>query len=142
MINYSLTHPEILYALARNGHGAKILIADGNFPVETNTNIYATKVYLNLSPDFCKTTDVVKLLLKCIPVEKVITMTTDEIIDHPVLNEIESQTGKSISIEQLNKTAFYQHTESNLNCLTIVTGDTRRFANIILVVGVRQKTNE
>lgn len=137
MLNSTLLHPEILQALGRNGHGAKILIADGNFPVETNTPALATKVFLNLAPDLCKVTDVFKILMESIPVEKIITMTSDELVRHPLQDELGDNLDERIKILQLNKSEFYQHAESNLNCLTIVTGETRRFANIILVIGVR-----
>lgn len=142
MLNYSLLHPEILYALARNGHGAKVLITDGNFPVETNSNIYSTKVYLNLAPDLCTVTDVFKVLQRCIPIEKIITMKPGEPITPSVSDEILSLLESPIEIEPLTKKEFYEHTSSSLTCLTIVTGETRRFANIILVIGVQKKVGQ
>ena len=33
MVTTSLIHPEIIAAPARCGHGSKILIADGNYPL-------------------------------------------------------------------------------------------------------------
>ncbi len=35
MLKTKLTHPEILQALARAGHGSRVLIADGDYPVGT-----------------------------------------------------------------------------------------------------------
>lgn len=140
MLKYSLLHPEILYTLARNGHGAKVLITDGNFPVETNSNNNATKVYLNLAPDLCSVTDVFKVLQESIPIEKIITMKTDESVAAPVTDEIRALAESTVEILPLAKGEFYEHSSSSLTCLTIVTGETRRFANIILVIGVHRKS--
>ena len=45
-----LTHPEILDALAAAGHGAKVLITDGNYPASTKLGENAVLTYLNLAP--------------------------------------------------------------------------------------------
>ena len=37
MLYSTLTHPNILRALAAAGHGSQILIADGNYPLATQT---------------------------------------------------------------------------------------------------------
>jgi len=38
------------YGIGSNGHGAKVLIADGNFPLSTCTPAHCKRVFLNLSP--------------------------------------------------------------------------------------------
>ena len=38
MLKTTLLHPEILNALAGAGHGAQVLIADGNYPASTGGN--------------------------------------------------------------------------------------------------------
>jgi L-fucose mutarotase len=53
LIQGKLTHPQILAALARAGHGSKVLISDGNYPHSTAKGPNAEVVYLNLSPGIC-----------------------------------------------------------------------------------------
>ena len=132
-----LIHPEILSALASNGHGSKILITDGNFPVATNTAANSVKVFLNLAPDMCKVTDVLRILLSAVPVEKAIFMESGKTGDEPIHEEFRKILGNEKDTEKLSRQDFYEKAESKHNCLTIVTGDMRRFANIILVMGVR-----
>ena len=69
MLKTQLTHPEILGALGRLGHGSKVLIADGNFPFATYTNPAAAHVYLNLRPGLVAVTDVLEALISGIVVE-------------------------------------------------------------------------
>ena len=132
-----LIHPEILSALASSGHGSKILITDGNFPVATNTAPSSVKVFLNLAPGMCNVTDVLSILLSAVPVEKAIFMEGAEFSDVPIHEEFRKILGNSKDTIKLKKEDFYEKAESKQNCLTIVTGDMRRFANIILVMGVR-----
>ena len=49
MLTSKLIHPEIMSALAYCGHGSKVLIADGNYPLAEKTG-NAKKVYLGLVP--------------------------------------------------------------------------------------------
>ena len=37
MLKYRLLHPELLRALGEAGHGARVLIADGNYPLATRS---------------------------------------------------------------------------------------------------------
>ena len=50
MLRHQLIHPELNAILARAGHHAKILIADGNYPASTKWGPNARLVSLNLSP--------------------------------------------------------------------------------------------
>ena len=50
MLRTKLIHPELLAALGSAGHGAKVLIADGNYPVGTKAPPHAARIYLNLPP--------------------------------------------------------------------------------------------
>ena len=47
MVSTRCIHPGILSALAHGGHGDKILLADGNFPLSTRAGS-AEKIYLGL----------------------------------------------------------------------------------------------
>lgn len=136
MLKTKLLHPEIVHALATNGHGARILIADGNFPVTTKTPISCRKVFLNLAPDLVKVTDVLKILVDTISVESVLLMTTADLTEQPIHREFEAILGEGTEIRKLKRYDFYEQAALNDTCLAIATGETRRFANILLTIGV------
>ena len=69
MLKGRLLHPDLLRALGAAGHGAKVLLADGNYPVSTRTPPGATRVYLNLAPGIVTVTDVLAALVASIPIE-------------------------------------------------------------------------
>ena len=49
MLTGKLIHPDIMAALALCGHGDKVLIADGNYPLDSKSG-EAETVYLGLTP--------------------------------------------------------------------------------------------
>src|SRR3954462_14697275 len=70
MLKSQLLHPQILKALARAGHGAKVLISDGNYPHWPKRGPNAEVVFLNLAPGMVKVTDVLSALMGAMAVEK------------------------------------------------------------------------
>ena len=62
MLKGKMIHPEIMETLSLCGHGCKVLIADGNYPLKARTN-GARRVYLGLAPGLPTVTDVLKALL-------------------------------------------------------------------------------
>ena len=66
MLKTRLLHPEILQALGEAGHGAQVLIADGNYPLLTRSSAAAHRVYLNLAPGQLTVTDVLRVLVDAI----------------------------------------------------------------------------
>ncbi len=74
MLKTPLTHPEILRVLARTGHHAQILIADGNHPAPTKRGPSAELVCLNLAPGIVTIAQVLRTLLNAVPIERVNTM--------------------------------------------------------------------
>lgn len=136
MLRTQILHPEILRALASSGHGARVLITDANFPVSTRTPASSQKVFLNLAPDLVKVTEVLRVLKECIVVESGIIMLPADGHHPPVQEEFRQLLGEKMPLERLARFDFYRETASGDNCLTIVTGDTRRFANIIITTGV------
>ena len=77
MLKTRLLHPGILAALGEAGHGAQVLIADGNYPLLTRSNAAAHRVYLNLAPGLVTVTDVLKVLVDAIPIEAAHVMVPD-----------------------------------------------------------------
>ena len=69
MLNYTLTHPPLLRALAAAGHGSQVLLADGNYPAATAKPAGAEVIHLNLRPGLLSVTDVLGPLLEAVNVE-------------------------------------------------------------------------
>ena len=69
MLTTNLIHPEIMSALAFCGHGSKVLIADGNYPLAEKTGD-AKKVYLGLVPGQPTVTQVLKAIHSAVEIEK------------------------------------------------------------------------
>ena len=136
MLKTKLLHPEIWMALGSNGHGSRVLIADGNFPVTTATPVTAKKVFLNFAPDMLSVTDILKVLATCIPIESAIVMVPPDESDQAIHLEFVEILGADVPLKKLKRFDFYDEAKSADNCLTIASGETRRFANILLTIGV------
>lgn len=137
MLTSELLHPSILRAIANCGHGDKILITDGNYPLDSDVNKDTEKIYLALKPDLPTVTDVLTALDSQINFEKAEVMMPDSDDEPAIYDEFR----KILSTEELTKLdrqGFYNECKeaSNLK-LGINTGETRVFANILLTVGVR-----
>ena len=135
MLKTKLLHPDILMALGSNGHGAKILIADGNFPFSTGTPAQCKRVFLNLSPGLVTVTDVLKVIKDYIPVETGIVMIPPDETEQPIHKEFKEILGDHIVLKREKRLEFYRESRSDDTCLVIATGETRRFANILIVIG-------
>lgn len=136
MLKTNLLHPEILGALASNGHGAKVLIADGNYPFTTGAPPAAKKVYLNLSPGKLSVAEVLKVLAEFIPIEKAVVMVPPDERAPEIHQEFQSIIGPQVQLTSLKRFEFYDQAKSPETCLVIATGEIRRFANILLTIGV------
>lgn len=136
MLKTKLLHPEILGVLARSGHFSQILIADGNYPFVSRSVASATKVYLNLMPGIPRTTDVLDALLAMTPFQEAAVMQIPNGEKAPVHDEYRAMLPSGIAIRSLERQAFYDAVCSPLTSLVIATGETRRFANLLLTIGV------
>ena len=136
MLKTNLLHPEILNALGSNGHGSRLLIADGNFPFSTGVNERAQKVFLNLSPGMLNVTDVLKVIKEVIPIESYIVMVPPDEAPQIIHNEFVNILGENIPVQKVKRFDFYKEAQSPDTCLVIATGEIRRFANILIVIGV------
>ena len=136
MLKSTILHPELLHGLSLCGHGSKILIADANFPVITKTPPTAKKIFLNITPGLVDATTILKLIIEIIPVESAAIMTTPDLVEQPIHTAYRSILGTIISITGFKRMEFYECSENKETCLVIATGETRRFANLLLTVGV------
>lgn len=139
MLYTPLLHPEILQVLASNGHGAQILIADGNFPISTQTPAYCKKVFLNLAAGLLTVTDVLKVIQQTIPIESYTVMTPPDEAPQDIHQAFKAIIENKPPLQALKRNEFYQQASGAHTCLAIATGETRRFANILLTIGVIKK---
>jgi L-fucose mutarotase len=77
MLKAACIHPEIIEALAKCGHVDKVLIADGNYPIDLNTGEKTKLVYLNLSHGIPMVTEVLNVINSTIAIEKAEVMMPD-----------------------------------------------------------------
>lgn len=145
MLRGSLLHPQILHALARAGHGSKVLVSDGNYPHWTKRGPNAEVVYLNLTPGMPTVTDVLKVLVHTIPIEAAQIMDTNKSgaytlpADPEIWGEFRNllkPTDCKGELEKLERFSFYDAAGSPDVCLTIATGEQRIYANLLLTIGV------
>lgn len=135
MLKQRLIHPEILDALASAGHGARVLIADGNYPVSTRIGDNAQLVFLNLAPGKLTVTEVLDIILTAIPVEDAMVMETKDGTEPQIYQEFRSLL-PNMSLTALPRYEFYEEAASEDTCLVIATGEGRIYANILLTIGV------
>ncbi len=145
MLKHQLLHPQISAALARAGHSSKVLITDGNFPHWTRRGPNAEVVYLNLAPGFTTVSDVLKVLVTAIPVEKAEAMDYYRTGPYALSSDPEAwsdyrqllaDTDCGGKLDLLERFKFYKAAEAPDVCLTIATGDQRLYANLLLTIGV------
>ena len=146
MLKHQLIHPTINAILGAAGHHAKILIADGNYPASSKIGPDAELVHLNLMPGIVTCDQVLQAVLSAVPIEAVNTMMYETsgpyaLTEDPPVWDQYRQTMKSagltLSLEPLEKWAFYDSVATSDHVLTIQTADQQRFANVLLTIGVR-----
>jgi L-fucose mutarotase len=135
MLTYRLIHPGILGALGEAGHGARVLIADGNYPLMTRSNEHAHRVYLNLAPDLLRVTDVLEVLAGAIPIEAANVMIPDT-GDEPSIFGDFRRLLPGVELEAMGRFDFYDAARGPDLALAIATGERRIYANILLTIGV------
>ena len=145
MLKSRLLHPQITAALARAGHGSKVLISDGNYPHWTKKGPNAEVVYLNLAPGQPTVTDVLKVLVDAIPIEAAEIMDTNKtgayvLPSDPEIwaefKQILKPTDCKGELTKIERFKFYDVAGTPDVCLTIATGEQRIYANLLLTIGV------
>jgi L-fucose mutarotase len=141
MLKSQLLHPQIQQALGRAGHGAKVLISDGNYPHWPKRGPNAEVVFMNLAPGQLLVTDILKVLLTAIPVEKAEVMDPKGALpqDPPIWNEflqILHDGGADLQLDRIDRFGFYDAAGTPEVCLMVATGDQRIYANLLLTIGV------
>ncbi|MBA3316301.1 MAG: RbsD/FucU family protein [Planctomycetota bacterium] len=146
MLKHRLIHPQINEILARAGHHATVLIADGNYPASSKKGPNAEVVSMNLMPGVITCDQALQAVISALPVEEIRTMKSETSGpyaldgDPPVWEDYRTslrQAGIDLPIKPVEKWEFYEAVATADHVLTIQTADQQRYANILLTVGVR-----
>ncbi|MZJ28168.1 fucose isomerase [Collinsella sp. BIOML-A4] len=129
--------PELLKVLSEMGHGDEIVLADSNYPAASNANLL-------VRADGVSMPELLDAVLQLIPL--------DSYVDSPVVlmqpvgddelpeiwgvyhSVIENRAGSDISIEHIERSAFYERGKKAY--AIVATGEGAIYANIIIKKGV------
>lgn len=134
MLKGKLIHPELMAALALCGHGDKVLIADGNYPLAAKSGT-AEKVYLGVKPALPTVTDVLDALQSVINIEKAEVMDSADGSEPAIFGEFRTMLD-GMELTKLGRYEFYDAASQPVVRLAISTGEQRVFANLLITVGV------
>lgn len=134
MLKGKLIHPDIVTALALCGHGDKVLIADGNYPLDSKTG-EAETVYLGLTPGLPTVTQVLEAIQSVVNIEKAEVMDPGDGSTPDIFEEFQDKMG-GMELNKLERYAFYDACCRPGVRLAISTGEQRVFANLLITVGV------
>lgn len=133
MLKSSCINPLMMKTLSLCGHGDKILIADGNYPLDSKTGT-AEKVYLGLTSGVPEVTQVLETLSHVINIEKAEVMVPDG--EKPKIFDEFSKILEGMKLDGLGRYEFYDACCLPDVKLAISTGEKRTYANILITVGV------
>lgn len=137
MLTTALTHPVLIDALARAGHGGKVLIADGNYPFSTAIGPNATVVYLNVAPGLLTVDQALETIFTATNFEAAVTMQTPTGEPAPPSQGYARVLGPRVEMSTTDRWGFYELARGEELAVLIATGDERPFANLLLTVGMR-----
>lgn len=134
MLKEKMIHPQIMAALAMCGHGDKVLIADGNYPLDSKTG-EAELVYLGLMPGHPTVTEVLEAIQSVVNVEKAEVMDPNDGTTPEIFGTFRDMLD-GMELDLLGRYEFYDACcEKNVR-LAISTGEKRTFANLLITIGV------
>jgi L-fucose mutarotase len=145
MMRTPLLHPELLAALAGAGHGSQVLIADANYPASTALGPRAAVVHLNLVPGVVDAVTVLRAVCGAVPLEEARVMAPNAdgpyAMDHDPeiwdeFREVLGAAGGPGELGRVERMAFYQEASGSDVAVTVVTGETRLYANLLVRIGV------
>lgn len=134
MLKGNLIHPQIMAALAQCGHGDKVLIADGNYPLASKTGD-AQLVYLGVTPGLPTVTDVLAAIQSAVNIEKAEVMDPADGTTPAIFGEFQTMLD-GMELTKLGRCEFYDACCEPFVRLAISTGEKRVFANLMITIGV------
>ena len=105
MLTGKCIHPELIRVLSLCGHGDKVLIADGNYPLASKSGD-AEKVYLGVTPGLPTVTDVLAALQSVINIEKAEVMDPADGTTPEIFGEFQTMLG-GMELHKLGRYEFY-----------------------------------
>ena len=141
MLKTKVIHPTIMEVLARSGHFAQVVIADGNLPVGAMNGPNSTTVHLNFKPGLLDALTVLEGILEVCPVQGAIVMEKPAEANAEIHDAYKNLLG-NVSWDEMERWSFYEKIRDVNTTLIIQTGEQRRFANLILTVGVVKMAEE
>lgn len=133
MLTTKCIHPGIMKALSLCGHGSKVLIADGNYPLAKKSGD-AEKIYLGVMAGLPTVTEVLEAVHSVTEIEKAEVMLPEDGSRPEIFSEFEKELG--LELCGLSRYEYYEAAGRPDVVLAISTGEKRVFANILLTVGV------
>lgn len=134
MLTTKLINPEIMAVLARCGHGSRILIADGNYPLAEKSG-NARKVYLGVVRGLPTVTDVLRAVHSVVEIEAAEVMVPESGPEPEIFGEFRKELN-GMKLGELGRYEFYDACmKENGIVLAIATGEMRTYANILLTIG-------
>lgn len=134
MLKGMCIHPELMRVLSLCGHGDKVLIADGNYPLDSKSG-EAQRVYLGVRPGLPTVTDVLEAVQSVIPIEKAEVMQPEDGTTPEIFGAFGHMLG-GMELQRLGRYEFYDACCQAGVKLAISTGEGRTFANLLITVGV------
>lgn len=126
--------PELLYVLARMGHGDEIALVDANFPAET----MGQRV---VRMDGLQATEVLRAVLSLLPLDDFVdeaALTMEVVGDSdsvpPAVADFRELIGDRTRCGTLERFAFYDRARAAF--AVVQTGETRIYGNVLLKKGV------
>jgi L-fucose mutarotase len=141
VLRYPLIHPELLAALARAGHGSRVLLADANYAHDVNVRPGAPVIHLNLRPGLVRVDDVLELIAGAAPLEAVHTMRPDGGGQPPAWARYAEILGPDLLLQPLEREGFYAAARAPDLAFAVATGDERLYANLLLTIGFVRPTD-
>ena len=132
MLTTKCIHPGIMKALSLCGHGSKVLIADGNYPLAEKSGD-AEKVYLGLMAGLPTVTDVLEAIHSVAEIEKAEVMLPEDGTEPEIFADFKKELGLELS--GMGRYEFYDACCVPDVILAISTGEKRVFSNILLTIG-------
>ena len=93
-------------------------------------------MFLNLRRGLVRVTDVLDVLRDTVPIESAIIMQTPNGQPAPIHSELSKLLPSGLQPTALKRVEFYAEASQLLTALVIATGEERRFANILITIGV------
>ena len=106
MLKGKLIHPQIMAALSLCGHGDKVLIADGNYPLSAKT-AGAERVYLGLRPGVPTVTDVLAAIQSAVNIERAEVMDPADGTSPEIFGQFRDMLG-GMELDKLGRYEFYE----------------------------------